>query len=295
MGRIIVILVCLSSFITVGATNCADRYFIEKDIALYVCHNYGRGAEADAIYYRGATKALSDYIQLRKDRGELKNKQFHIQMYSSILTQPHYHLSQSNQGYYIMTGRHLNLVELMKLIDKFSEPDFISLDIDISEVYNEIEGETEEEKEKRRDKIWSMFELNEKKLFEKTILQEDMDYILDKEHITWQQGKMKFVYSKDRVKCLLQDKKIEHQPIGYPCVIQNRYILQECGFFKVYDEDATLLKVMQNQGDTSHCEYPFEPIVYNKWVNFRYDSYGEIKYSYSYDKNRFYLLESEND
>lgn len=281
MRRLVFILCLLVSSLLGNATNCGEQYFIGSRVSIGICKNYSRGLDAVSLYYKGVVKALDDYIALRVERGELKDKKFDIYMSDPILTRPHYALSQSKKAYYIMTGNALGLDELICLVDEFAKPNFAPIDLNVWDVY----GEEAQEGIERMDRWY-------KKLLKKELPKTDIDNILEKEYILWQQNEMKVIFNNDKVKCFLGDQEIKHSLMGYPLVIGDRYFLQNANTFEVY-EDSRLIKTFRyNTEENYDCHY-MQAEVYDKWINI--ELYYNIKYSYSYDKNRFYLLESEND
>ncbi|MBB4034664.1 hypothetical protein GGR21_000551 [Dysgonomonas hofstadii] len=279
--RLLLLMFC-TVYTSLQATECADRFFIEKHVNLAICKNHARGLEEAALYYSGVAKALDDYIALRIERGELQDKKFEIYMLDPILTRPHIFLTQSKKGYHIMTGRAHTLDELLCMVDEFSKLDFTAIDV-IVDSYDEKEYDRQEQ---QLDKL-------EKRLFGKQLPQTDIELIKNKEYITHQQNKLKLVYKNDKVKCLIDEVEIQTELKGLPWNIQDRYIFQECGVFKVY-QDSALIKTFRYQGnDEWECEYMDYAEVFNKWVNFRL--YGYNQYSYSYDKNRFYYTGDKKD
>jgi len=282
MKRIGLFLLFCIGCICLQATVCSDRYFNEKHLNLAICKNHGRGLEEAALYYKGVAKALNDYIALRIERGELQDKKFEIYMLDPILTRPHIFLTQSKKGYYIMTGRSHTLNELLCMVDEFSRSDFTAIDV--------IVDSSDEKEYNRQEK---QLERLVKRLFEKQLSQTDIDFIKNKEYIIHQQNKLRLVYNNDKVKCFIDDKEIQTELKGLPWVVQDRYILQECGVFKVY-QDSEIIKTFRYQNaDEWECEYMDGTEVFSKWINFR--MYGYNQYSYSYHKNRFYYTGDKKD
>ncbi len=276
--QLFILLILCMSYISLQGTNCCDRFFIEQHVALAICNNYDRGAEKKALYYKGVTKALNDYIALRIKRGELENKRFDIYMLDPILTCQHYSLTQSSKAYYIQTGRHLNLEELMCMVDEFTKPDFTAIDIGLWEYKDE---NSYNKQLKRLERI-------EETLLNKRLPKADTDTIRNKEYVTHHHNKLKIVYKDDKVRCFIHDKEIENKMKGLPWIIKDRYIFQEDGVFKVY-QDSLLIKTFRYKEEYS--EY-MDACVFTKWVNFIENRYSE--YSYSYDKNKFYHIRKEN-
>jgi len=275
------LLILFVGYISLQATVCSDRYFIEKHINLAICKNHGRGIEEAALYYRGVTKALNDYIALRIERGELQDKKFEVYMLDPILTRPHISLTQGKKGYYIQTGEAHTLHELMCMIDEFTQPDFTAIDLGVFSY-----------KEDEYDRETRQLERVSKRIFGKQLPQEDTDLIKNKDYIINEQNKLKIIYNNDKIKCFIAGKEIQTNLKGLPWVIQDRYILQECGVFKVY-QDSDLIKTFRYQkADEWECEYMEGTEVYNKWANF--SMYGHDQYSYSYNKNRFYYIGSKD-
>lgn len=269
------------SLISSHATVCADRFFIEQHVTLGICKNHARGLAEAALYYKGVAKALNDYVAIRIERGEFKNKRFDIYMLDPCLTRPHCELVQNAKTYFIRTGETKSLMELMCLIDEFTQPGFTAIDLGLME----YSGDEEYDRKLRQ------LERFEKRVFSKVLLQADMDTIRNRPYLTFQKDKLKLVFQNDKVKCFIGDTEIPHNLIGTPWVIRDRYIFQECGVFKVY-QDAALIKTFRYQKkDAWDCEYMGYTEVYNRWVNF--DEYGEVIFSYSYDKNRFYAVDED--
>jgi len=279
--KILLLLILCIGHVYSEATVCADRFFFEQHVILGICKNHGRGLGKAALYYEGVAKALNDYIALRIERGELKDKKFDIYMLDPILTRPHIELVQNKKTYFIRSGEALSLQELMCLIDEFTQPDFTALDLGLWE----YENETDYDRKSRQ------LERVKRRIFGKQLLEEDINTIRNREYVFHQQGKLKMIYQNDKVKYFIDNKEIEIDPIGLPSLVGDRYIFQECGVFKVY-QDTTLVKTFRHSDeDEWDCEY-IGADVYNKWVNF--DTYGEYMYSYSYDKNRFYRIERKD-
>ncbi len=276
--KLTILFFCIGSYASLEATECSDRYFLEKHLNLAICKNHGQGLEEAALYYEGVAKALNDYIALRIERGELEDKKFEIWMLDPILTQPHISLTQSKKGYYISTGRAHSLHELMCMIDEFTSPGFISMHFGIWDY----------EDERGYDRKTRQMERIEERLFSKELLQPDLDIIKNKEYITYQQNKLKLVYLNDTVRCFIANKEIPSKLKGLPWNIRDRYILQECGVLKVYQESVLIKTFRQKDIEEWDCEYMYEVQVFDKWVNF--DAYNNLEYSYSYDKNRFYIV-----
>ena len=279
MRRVILIVFLFVSCLSGIATNCGEQYFIGSRVAIGVCKNYSRGLDAVSLYYKGVVKALDDYIALRIERGELEDKKFDIYMSDPILTRPHYTLNQSKKAYYIITGNALDLDELICLVDEFTKPNFVSIDLNVWDVYGEEAQEGIERMERWYDA-----------LLKKELSQADIDSVLNKEHILWQKNEMKVIFHNDKVKCFLGEQELEHSLMGYPLVIHDRYFLQNANTFEVYEDSRSIKTFRYNTEENYDCHY-MQAEVYDKWINL--ELYYNIKYSYSYDKNRFYLLESE--
>lgn len=276
MKKVILTLLLFLYCLLGHATVCADMYFIEKHISICVCKNHGRGLDNINLYYKGVAKALNKYIALRIERGELKNKRFDIYMFDPIITRPHISLTQGSKGYYILTGEAKSLNELIRLIDEFAQPNFKGLDIGL------WDHEDYEENERLLKRI-------EKRILNKEIPQNDLELILDKnQFILWKKNDMKVVFHQDKVKCFIDNKEINHSLLGYPQVIQDRYILQNKDGFTIY-QDTILIKIFKYKSDDwwDSNEY-LQSEIYAKWANF---SSNDITYSYSYDQNRFYAIE----
>lgn len=278
LKEIFVLLFFTLNCVVVQATVCADKFFLEQHVNLAICKNHGRGLEKASLYYKGVTKALSDYIGLRIKRGELQDKKFEIYMLDPILTRPHFSLTQSSKGYYIQTGRALSLDELISLVDEFTQPGFTAIDMGLWE----YKDEQDYDRQTRR------LERLEERLFNKDLSQDDIGIIKNTEYIISQQNGLKITYINDKVRCFIQGNEIEAELTGLPFVINDRYILQESGVFKVY-EGSVLIKTFRYSDDEWDSEH-MEAEVYNKWVNF-----GNPQYSYSYDKNRFYYTGTKKD
>jgi len=275
-------ILCICS-ITLHPTVCADKFFFEKHIILGVCKNHARGLSEATVYYKGVAKALNDYIALRIERGELKNKRFEVYMLDPILTRRHISLTQNQRAYFISTGEALGLNELMRLIDEFSQPGFTAIDLGIWK----YEDEADYDRQNRQlDRV-------EKRLFGKKLLAEDTDFIKNKEYVIFDHNKLRIIYKNDEVKYFIEDNAIQIKPIGWPWIIRDRYIFQECGVLKVY-EDTTLVKTFRyRDADGWECDY-MDGEVYDKWINFNCNRGGYEGYSYSYDKNRFYYVGRED-
>lgn len=262
---------------TAHATNCSDRFYFEKYVMLGVCKNYGRGMDEAELYYKGVLKAVNDYIALRVERCELENKPFDIYMLDPILTRPHYELTQNKQSYFIRAGRTLSLDELLKMIDEFTQPRFTAIDVGI------WDSENYEKQERTVSAIENI-------LFDKELPETDMVLIKSTEYTIFEKNKLKMTYHNDSVKCFINDKEIAHKLRTWPWVIRDRYIFQEGNMLKIY-EDTDLVKTFKNNDvDEWDCE-SLEVSVFDKWVNF--EGYGRMQLSYSYDKNRFYVIKKD--
>lgn len=279
LKKIVALLFFTISCVVAQATVCSDRFFLERHVNLAICKNHGRGLEEASLYYKGVTKALNDYIELRIKRGELQDKKFEIYMLDPILTRPHFSLTQSSKGYYIQTGRALSLDELISLVDEFTQPGFTAIDMGLWEYKDEQDYDRQT---KRLERL-------EERLLNKNLPQEDISIIKNTTYIIHQQNDLKITYINDKVRCFIQDEEIKVDLKGIPWVINDRYILQESYVFKVY-EGSALIKTFRYSDEEWDSEY-MEAEVYSKWVNF--GLYGNPQYSYSYDKNRFYYTGNE--
>lgn len=290
MKRLIVIFFVLAICAQAKATYCADRYFSAQYVKLCICKNHGRGLDAEQLYYKGAVKALNDYIVQKIERGELEDKEFNIYMYDPILTRPHYTLTQSPKSYYIQTGRALTLKELIAVVDEFSQPNFTAVDVGVW-------GPSENTSKYNKQELEELYEKQEKtlmrledRIFEREI--SDANTISDKEYLLWQQNNMKIIFCNDSVKCFLHDKEVKHSLMGYPHVMKDRYILQNGKTFQVY-QDSTLIKIFKYSDEDIYNTYYMDVEIYEQWANFI--QYAKPQYSYSYNKNRFYEIEEQDE
>lgn len=253
-----------------------DKFFIEPNAIIAVSKNYARGLEEAGLYYRGVTKALSDYIAIRIERGELKNKPFEIYLNDAIISCPHFSLTQNPRAYFIQTGRVLSLNELMCLVDEFTKPGFTAIDLWVCGGDDKIEEET--------------FNRIEKRLLSKQLPKADIDAIKSKEHTIFELNELTLRYKNDSVICYINDIEVKHKLAGLPIAINDRYILQECGVFRVYQHSELIKTFKYKNEDLWYCDY-MHAEVFSKWINFTGDG-SYVGYSYSYDKNRFYLIEN---
>lgn len=270
------------NFLPIHATVCADQFFVEKHVVLGVCKNHARGLSQAEVYYKGVAKVLNDYIKLRIERGDLKNKRFDIYMLDPVLTRPHYEMVQNSTTYFIRSGQDLSLKELMSLIDEFTQIGFTAIDIGVW-------GTNEKEYDAQTRQI----ERFEKRIFNKNLPQADIDTVLNNEYIIFEKNKLKMIYKNDIVQTFIDGESITIDMTGWPNVIRDRYIFQGLGFFKIY-QDTTLIKTFKFQvKDWYDCEY-MDARVFSKWIN--YSMCGIPLYSYSYDRNRFIdISENNND
>ncbi|NDV65841.1 hypothetical protein [Bacteroides sp. 224] len=276
--RLLLLLFFLTSARFVQATDCSYHYFIEKHVNLSVCRNHGRFSTFDILYYKGAAKSLSDYIAIRIKQGELENKNFEIELYDPILSQPQLLLTQGKKGYHIM-AQHLRIEQLMQLADEFSKPEFKILNLNVANLYGE-------ENEKQYNRIISQME----NILDRE-LSTDMKNVLTKTHTLWEQGALKIQYAKGELYYELHGKRLNEQVNGgMPGVIQNRYILQLPKHFVVYEDSLLCKKIEIDNSDIWYGDMSVE--VTGKWINFLY--WDEYRYSYSYDKNRFYKVEKSS-
>ena len=217
MKRILIFILISFWALSAKATNCADFYYIEGDVAIYVCKNYGRGIENVNLYYKGVVKALNDYLHLRQERGELEKKKLHISISDPIMSTPCYEFSQSSKDYYISLYGDKTLEQLMVYLDQFSKPGFIA-----SEIYRPF-GVPESEEADRMERA---YDRREKELNAIRLPTKDIKAMKEKKHILWQKNGMQVTYQDDKINCYLDDKKIKAQLFSYPWVIQDRFVLQ---------------------------------------------------------------------
>ena len=277
MKRISTLLLTIFFVLFAKATNCADFYYIEGDVAIGVCKNYGRGIERVDLYYKGVAKALNDYLQLRQERGELERKKVHIYIYDPILTSPWSHFSQSPEDYYISLYGDKTLEELMICVDQFSQEGFVS--------------KSSHEGQRSEDDFEAAYERREQELHNIKLPPEDIQAIKNKEYILRNNDGMKVTYQHDKIHCYMEGKEIATQLFAYPWKIRDRYIVQNTYQMDVYTLDGNLIKSYKYSDEDSFFDNNFVAVeVYDKWINF--NSYG-YTLSYSYDKNRFYKTNKE--
>lgn len=263
------------------ATECSDVYYLEEHINFRHCQYHYR--ESVSLEYRARIRAVNDYIAYKKERGEWCDKKIEMKM-EDWLSIPYFSVTKASKAIYIYVGgTRIDLEFLMRIIDILANPDFKYFEFNVEDMTGD---DYHEELNKRLNRYDGKRE-------------ENLGAIFKKEYVMWQENALRINYNweTDKLEYALFGETLPFKVVAFlPSVIRDRYIIpvaEEPQYYAshlyVY-QDSVLIKKFKLHGNSDYYEEEFlHGIVYDKWVDFcRYNS---CKYSYSYDKNRFYFFD----
>jgi hypothetical protein len=249
------------------ATECADRFFKEGRVSLYLCQNYSNYNETRALLFKARTKALNEYIEKKVKQHALQNKKFEIRIYDQVLTYPQLELTQSKKGYFITISGFPSLQQLVTLVNYFAKPNwkpFFTANFE-KEGGNVIFAQ-----------IDSFFSGN---------AIPDLDFSEQLPLIIWEKGNIRLDYAADKLSYWVAATQLTIKPTSsLPVLIKDRVLLFQSDSIFVL-EGAEIIKQIKIDepipGD-------YDIYSFSGWVNICDGGHDNWVYSYSYDKNKFY-------
>ncbi len=266
-----------------SASKCVDweeKIVIYKEeklnICISFCERYFSFNDAYPLLYKARVKVLNDYILDKITKGELEDKKFEIQIYCDLWrTWPEretfLNLTQGKNGYFVSTSRFLSLQEFKTIVDNFANPDwkpFLK-----PERKNYIQLDYLEILEKKVDDFFKQNTQNE------TIIYQPF--------LVWEKDGVSLEYSGDSLRYLFNNIPFQFSASqSLPVKIQDRYLFfQQDSIFVVQD-----MEIIKSVGVNPRFQKFHKIEVFMKWVNiFDTGHSNSCIYSYSYDKNKFYV------
>ncbi|SHE38348.1 hypothetical protein [Dysgonomonas macrotermitis] len=271
MRKLFFIICFIISVSQAKATVCVDRTFKEEHLNLYLCQNYSSFRETLGLLYQARAKVLNDYIAEKISRGELKEKRFEIAIYDQNTTSPRMEISQGQNGYFVDVSGYLSLDELIALVDYFASSEWKPL---FTPSYEESDYSERSIRIKER-----FFEKYKPRNRQETDPVE-----------VWSSGDIKLIYSSDQLSYFWDNTKLNTDTdTNLPVQIKDRYIFFSNSRIVVYT-DKKVIKTLDISDSSFSEDLTVEP--YDNWVNIGWSADNWL-YSYSYDKNRFYKLETK--
>jgi len=247
------------------ATSCEDRIFQEEKINLYLCQNSSGYSEISTLLYKAMTPLLNEYIKDKIAKGELEDKKFEIQIWDGILSVTHLVLTQGQNGYFVSTSGYSSLLELLAIVDYFSNPDWEPF---IASVYQDSGL-------RRIDNFF--------KKYISTYANKYQSFtVWEKDGITLQSydGLLRY---------LIDDTPLSVSVYhNLPIKIQDRYlfILRDS---IIAVQDMQTIRSIKREDNALTRDLIFT--AHSKWVNIGRDEENWL-YSYSYEQNRFFINEN---
>lgn len=271
------ILLCFRAY----ATECSDVYYLEEHINFRHCQYHYR--ESVSLEYRARIRAVNDYIAYKEEHGEWCGKKIEMKV-EDRLSIPYFSAVKASKAIYIyIGGTRIDLEFLMRIIDILANPDFKYFEFNVEDMTGDDYHEELDKRLKRYDGK----------------REENLEAIFKKAYVMWQKNALHINYNwkTDKLEYTLFDETLPMEVVAFlPSAIRDRYIIpvavepQDCASHLYVYQDSVLIKKFKLSGNGDYYEEEFlSGIVYDKWVNFC--RYNDCKYSYSYDKNRFYVFD----
>lgn len=251
-----------------NATVCAYSYFKEACVTTELCQNH---YQTDIVQYRvkAYTIILNKYILKLRQQGLLKDKKFLIGLGDPIMSSGIW-AYEGEKYYHIFYPDFKGIVTFMGIVTLFANPEFKGMEIVLNEKYDYYKGV-----------VW--LDDNLPKILDSTILNSEIT--------VWEKDELKVNYMNEKLHFVLNNILLDMQvDICMPAQVNDRFILLSEG--KVY-------AISNNGVFLSSTELPDDFEIdtseniesYSKWVNI-YSNDKKTAVSYSYEKNRFYVIDN---
>ncbi len=280
------IIAVLSIFVLLAvqtkATECTDEFFIEEKINLALCQTHRN--TAITMLFKARTKVLNDYIKEKIDKGELADKKFEVHVICRLITYTHLYLTQGKNGYFVNLSGYPSLQELTAIVDYFAKPDwkpFIA-DFGYGQEYETVE---------MAERGYNADERRVNNLYESNIENEPFGY---QPFPVWEKDDVSLLYSGDSLIFEINNTPLSLEMEYFsslPVKIQDRYLFfQQDGVYVFQDK-----QIIKSFKYDDYISYNLDVYVYPKWVNISWGGVDHWFLSYSYNKNRFYEREKEEE
>ena len=264
MSKFLLIL-CLSAFgLSLKATECHDKVFMEEYVNLYLCQNLSNYNDTRALLFKARTKVLNEYIREKIKSGQLQDKKFEIQIYDAILSIPHIDISQGKNGYFVSYSGFPTIHELKAFVNYYANKSQMSF---YSGDYQKLSQEVIYER------INGFFKDN---MTSETILPQ---------MTVWEDDNLSIEYVNDTLWHFINSTSLDIEAASpLPVKIKDRFLLFQDDSIFVLQGCEIIKSIKISPPPWGDCIF----YVYDKWANICYGRPDNWIYSYSYDKNYFY-------
>jgi hypothetical protein len=273
MKRALIVLLLLVASRDSEASNvaCEDRFRF-PNVNLSYCSNYGRRSDTEMLYYKGLAKALNAYIDHKREAGEagaLQGKKLEIEI-DFANGGPVINLSQGPSGYYVQfgPGSVVDLRQLLRIADCFASKNWRSFC----------------PKWERKDPAIALRTLN--RILDREVGEPDMSFLAGSQTVVFELDDLQVVYEENRLFYVLAGRRLDLEPDDpTPVKLRDRYLFGSKGAVHVYENGSEILRRPCTYGVDNGAPHAR---VFRSWVNIGNAGYPRL--SYSYEKNRFYLI-----
>lgn len=257
-----------------SATNPQSKGFLRSHLNLRLCY-YNDDNEMDFLYYKGLAEVLNSYISQRVMEGALRPKKVEINV--ACLTPwidagPIVEVRQSHKRYDILVAknREPNLHQLVRIVNYFSSRNWESFCC-----YDRL----------KNDAASRTFD----RILDREVGEPDMSFFVGRRQVVFQRDELRVIYEADHLYYELAGRRLDLKPDGpLPVKVRDRYLFGIEGALVVYGRDGEVRRKAISCDPSGFVTAR----AYARWVNIDISRCGGGALAYSYDKNRFYRVES---